>query len=55
MSSVLAALKAIFAALPVLEKLLKLFIKTPQEEIKKGVEDARSEIDEFKKTGRPPK
>lgn len=54
MSSVLAALKSFLAALPLLEKLLKLFIKTPQEKTKKGVEDARREIDEFKKTGRPP-
>ena len=54
MATILGILKAILEALPFLDRLLRAFTKTPQEKVEKGVEDLRSEIDEFKKTGRPP-
>lgn len=53
MLTILNILKGILSALPLVDKLINLFKKTPQEKVDQGVEDLRKEIDEFKKTGRP--
>lgn len=53
MTTILGILKALLEAFPALEKLIRMFKKTPQESVDKSVEDLREEIDEFKKTGRP--
>ena len=55
MQSLLGILKALFEILPALERLVRAFKKTPQEKVEKGIEEQRKELDEFKKTGRPPK
>jgi len=55
MATILGVLKAILEALPIISKLVRAFQKTPQEKTEKNIEDQRQEIDEFKKTGRPPR
>jgi hypothetical protein len=55
MSTILGILKGILDAIPILDRLIRSFQKTPQEKVDKGVEDLRDEVDEFKKTGRPPR
>lgn len=52
--TILGIFKAILEALPFLDRLFKAFQKTPQEKVEKDVEDARKDLDEFKRTGRPP-
>lgn len=52
-TTILGILKALFEVFPALEKLLRMFKKTPQQKVDEGVEDLRKEIDEFKRTGRP--
>jgi hypothetical protein len=53
--TILGILKGLLEALPALERIIKFFRKTPQENVDVGVEDLRKEIDEFKRTGRPGK
>lgn len=53
MSTILGILKGLLDALPILDRLIRSFQKTPQEKVDKGVEDHRKQIDDFKKTGRP--
>ena len=53
MSAILDILKGILSALPLVDKLINLLKKTPQEKVDQSVEDLRKELDEFKKTGRP--
>lgn len=54
MATILGILKAFLEALPFVDRLVRAFTKTPQEKVDKSVEDQRKEIDEFKRTGRPP-
>lgn len=54
MGTILGILKAILEALPFIDRLIRAFTKTPQEKTEKSVEDLREEIDDFKRTGRPP-
>ena len=53
MTTILDIIKGILAAIPILDRLIRSFQKTPQEKVDSGVEDSRKEIDEFKRTGRP--
>lgn len=55
MTALLGILKTLFEALPLISSLIRAFRKTPQEKVEKGIEEQRSDIDEFKRTGRPPK
>jgi len=52
--SILGILKAVLEALPFFDRLFRAFQKTPQEKVDQGVEDTRKDLDEFKRTGRPP-
>lgn len=54
MTTLLGILQAIIALVPALDRLLRSLRKTPQEKVEKGVEEVRSEIEDFKRTGRPP-
>lgn len=54
MTTLLGILKALLEAIPFLDRLLRSFQKTPQEKVEKSVEEVRSELDEFRRTGRPP-
>jgi len=47
-------LLALVEALPIIGGLIKSFKKTEQEKADKAVEEVRKEIDEFRRTGRPP-
>lgn len=53
--TILGILKGLFEALPALERIIRFFKRSPQENVDDGVEDLRKEIDEFKRTGRPQK
>jgi len=52
--TILGILKSILEALPFLDRLFKSFQKTPQEKVDEVVEDHRKDLDQFKRTGRPP-
>lgn len=52
-TTILGILKALLEAFPSLERIIRSFRKTPQENVDGNVEDLRKEIDEFKRTGRP--
>jgi len=49
--AILNTLYAIFSAIPVIANLFK---PKPNKEAQKARDSSRSEMDEFKKTGRPP-
>lgn len=53
MTTILGILKALLEAFPAIDRILRVFKKTPQQGVDESVEDLRKEIDEFKKTGRP--
>lgn len=53
MTTILGILKALLEAFPAIDRILRVFKKTPQQSVDESVEDLRKEIDEFKKTGRP--
>lgn len=55
MLAILELIKSLISIIPFVDKLFSLFRKTPSQKIDEGLEDARSEIDEFKRTGRPKK
>lgn len=55
MGTILGILKALLEAIPLLGKLISLLEKPQQQKIEENVEDVRKEIDDFKKTGRPPR
>lgn len=50
--TIIGFLKSFFEAIPILKK---LFTKNPTDSIEKQKIDLRKELDEFEKTGRPPK
>jgi hypothetical protein len=52
-ATILGILKGLLEAVPALERIIKFFRKTPQENVDVGVEDLRKELDEFKRNGRP--
>ncbi len=52
-ATILGVLQSILAAIPALDRIISFFKKTPQENVDKSVGEAREEIDEFKRTGRP--
>jgi hypothetical protein len=49
-AQILLILKALFEAIPILNK---WFSKTPTQKVDEGKEDVRKELEEFKETGRP--
>ena len=53
MSTILGILKALLEAFPAIDRILRAFKKTPQQNVDQSVEDLHKEVDEFKKTGRP--
>lgn len=53
MATILGILKSLLDAFPAIDRILRVFKKTPQQSVDENVEDLRKEIDEFKKTGRP--
>ena len=55
MSTIISIIVGFFKSLPAIERLLKVFIKTPQEASDDAVAQVREEIDEFRRTGRPPR
>lgn len=55
MLAILELLKGLVSIIPFVEKLFSLFRKTPSQKIDEKLQDARDEIDYFKKEGRPKK
>lgn len=54
-ATILGVLQSILAAIPALDRIIAFFKKTPQEKVDESVKEGRDEIDEFKRTGRPPR
>ena len=55
MSAIISIIVSLFKSLPLVEKLLGIFMKTEDEKAASAVEEVRKEIDEFRRTGRPPR
>jgi hypothetical protein len=53
MSTILGILRALLEAFPAIDRILRVFKKTPQQEADENIGDARKELDEFRRTGRP--
>lgn len=55
MTTIISILTSLLKSLPLIERLIRSFIKTEDEKADAAVEEVRKEIDEFRRTGRPPR